>query len=91
MMKLSPLAALLVVLAVFTAAVADEQPVVSLPDTIIPPDTLQSRLARLVRLGELQLDNGDSKLAEKTFKQAMEIAPDNPRVNLGMGRSFLAG
>jgi hypothetical protein len=44
----------------------------------------------LIRLGELQLDNGDSELAEKTFSQAMEIDPDNARVNLGMGRSHLA-
>jgi len=33
----------------------------------------------------------DSELAGRTFSQALAIAPDNPRVNLGMGRSFLIG
>ena len=30
-------------------------------------------------------------MAGRTFAQALEAAPDNPRANLGMGRSYMAG
>ncbi|MFC1544544.1 tetratricopeptide repeat protein [Gemmatimonadota bacterium] len=91
MLKLSPLAALIMVLAVVTVAAAGEQAPDSLLTRIIPPDTLQFRLAMMVRLGGQQLQNGDSKLAGRTFSQVLKLAPNDPRAHLGLGRSYLIG
>lgn len=42
-------------------------------------------LASLLELGNLYLKPGDTKRANPFFRKAMEIAPENPGVHIGMG------
>jgi Flp pilus assembly protein TadD len=86
-----PLAAgivlLVVTLVVAMPMAAQEQD--SLPGKIIEPDADQVRLIMLYRLGLQQVENDDSDLALRTFERARELAPDDPRVHLGLGRAHL--
>ncbi|MBW7995753.1 MAG: hypothetical protein FVQ81_04090 [Candidatus Glassbacteria bacterium] len=72
-----------------SAAAAGDNAAEMIPDRTIPQDTVRTRLTTLIRLGEQQLLNDDSELAGHTFKQAREIAPDDSRVHVGLGRSQL--
>lgn len=79
----------LLAIAISMAAPAAAQKLDSLPDKFIGPDADRVRLIMLIRLGQQQLENDDSELALRTFRQAGEQAPDDPRVHLGLGRAQL--
>jgi len=57
--------------------------------TIIQQDSLKYQFTTLIRLGLDQLENDDPELARRTFEQALAIRDTDPRVFLGLGRSYL--
>ena len=57
---------------------------------LVQPDTLRMKVSSIIRLGldQLERDN-DSRMARKTLESAIALNPDDPRIYIGIGRSFL--
>lgn len=68
---------------------ADGQDSLFIHGVIMQRDTLETRLNAFLRLGFERLDRDDPESARNAFNRALEIAPEDPRVFIGIGRCHL--
>ncbi|HUU26995.1 MAG TPA: tetratricopeptide repeat protein [archaeon] len=60
-----------------------------LPAAFVEPDTLKARVSSLIRLGFDQLEREDPQTAKQTFRQALSLNSEDPRIYIGLGRCFM--